>query len=64
MENSNLISTLTHRALSICSSEKLQDELDTITSTLLNDVYLEHVIKIFISNKIQQFNAPGKFGFE
>jgi len=54
--------TLTHRALSICSSEKLQDELDTITSILLNHGYPEHIIKASISKKIRQFNAPLKFG--
>jgi len=60
----NLISTLTHRALSICSLEKLQDELGTITSILLNNGYPEHVVKTSISNKIQQFNAPVKLSPE
>jgi len=60
----NLISTLSHRALSIYSQEKIQDELDTITSILLNNGSPEHVIKTSISKKIQQFNAPVKFGLE
>jgi len=60
----NLISTLTHRTLSICSPEKLQDELDIITSILLNNGYPEHDIKTSISKKNQQFNAPVKFGPE
>jgi len=57
----NLISTLTHSALSICSPESLQDKLDIITSILLNNGYPEHVIKTSISKKIQQFNAQIKF---
>jgi len=60
----NLISTLTHRAMFICSPEKLQDELHAITSMLLNNGYPENVIKTSISKKIQQFNAPVKFGLE
>jgi len=56
-----VFSTFTHRALFICSPEKLQDELDTITSIPQNNGYPEHIIKTSISKKIQQFNSPVKF---
>ena len=43
----NLILTLTHRALAICSPERLPSELDKIKSILLTNGFPEHVIKLF-----------------
>ena len=53
----NLILALTHRALAICSHEKLPSELDKIKFILLTNGYPEHVIKSFKTMKIKQFNA-------
>ena len=60
----NLILTLTHRALAICSPERLPSELDKIKSTLLTNGYPEHVIKSFMAMKMKQFHALPKFGPE
>ena len=51
----NLIATLTHRALKICSKSSLQQELDTIKSLFLKNGYPESVINARISKKILQF---------
>ena len=48
----NLILTLTHWALAICSPERLPSELDKIKSILLTNGYPEHVIKSFMAMKI------------
>ena len=58
----NLILTLTHRALAICSPERLSSELDKIKFILLSNGYLEHVIKSFMAMKMKQFYALPKFG--
>ena len=60
----NLILTLTHRALAICSPEKLSSELNKIKSILLTNGYPEHVIKSFMATKMKQFHALPKFGPE
>ena len=52
----NLIATLTHRALKICSQSSLQQELDTIKSLFLKNGYPESVINARISKKILQFH--------
>ena len=57
----NLILTLTHRALAICSPERLPSELDKIKSILLTYGYPEHVIKSFMAMKMKQFHALPKF---
>ena len=46
----NLILTLTHRALTICSPERLQLELDKIKSILLDNGYPEYVINSYMTN--------------
>ena len=51
----NLILTLPHKALAICSPEMLPSELDKIKFILLTNGYPEHVIKSFITMK--QFHA-------
>ena len=51
----NLVATLTHRALKICSKSSLQQELDTIKSLFLKNNYPESVINARISKKILQF---------
>ena len=60
----NLILTLTHRALAICSPERLPSELDKIKFILLTNGYPEHVIKSFKAMKMKQFHALPKFGPE
>ena len=53
-----LILTLTHRALKICSPDKLQPELGKITSILLANGYPDDVIKSAIAKKLKQFQEP------
>ena len=60
----NLILTLTHWALAICSPKRLPSELDKIKFILLSNGYPEHVIKSFMSTKIKQFHGLPKFGPE
>ena len=60
----NFILTLTHRALAICSPERLPCELDKIKFIPQTNRYLEHVIKSFIAKKMKQFHAMPKFGAE
>ena len=60
----NLILTLTHRALAICSPERLPSELDKIKFILLTNGYPEHVIKSFMAMKMKHFHALPKFGTE
>ena len=59
---SNLISTLVHRALVICSKSTLQNELSNIRSILINNGYSETVINAVITKKINQFYRPTQFG--
>ena len=58
----NLILTLSHRALAICSPKRLPSELHKIKSILLTNEYPEHVIKSFMAMKMKQFHALPKFG--
>ena len=60
----NLILTLTHRALAICSPERLPSELDKNKFILLANGYPEHVIKSFMAMKMKQFHALPKVGPE
>ena len=57
----NLILTLTHRALAICSPERLPSELDKIKFILLTNGYFEHIIKSFMAMKMKQFHDLPKF---
>ena len=57
----NLILALTHRALSICSPERLQSELDKIKSILLDNGYPEYIINSYMTKKSQQFHNSLKF---
>ena len=45
----NLILTLTHRALTICFPEQLQLELDKIKSILLDNGYPEYIINSYMT---------------
>ena len=58
----NLISTLVHRALVICSKSTLQNKLSTICSILINNGYLKTVINAVVSKKINQFHRPTQLG--
>ena len=58
----NLISTLVHRALVICSKSTLQNELSNIRSILINNGYSEAVINAVITKKINQFHRPTQLG--
>ena len=58
----NLISTLVHRALVICSKSTLQNELSNIRSILINNGYSEAVINIVMTKKMNQFRRPTQLG--
>ena len=58
----NLISTLVHRALVICSESTLQNELSDIRTILTNNGYLEAVINTVITKKMNQFRRPTQLG--
>ena len=60
----NLILTLTHRPLAICSPEKLPWEVDKVKFILQTNGYPEHVIKSFMAKKMKQFHALPEFGPE
>ena len=60
----NLIGTLVHRALEICSPSKLPQEIDFIRSILYSNGYPENVINSRIKRKIEQFKLPPKEGPE
>ena len=51
----NLISTLVHRALSICSNSMLQKELENIRVILRDNGYPESIIDKGISSKLARF---------
>ena len=56
----DLIETLVHRALMICSKSKLQHELENISSILRNNGHPESVIQITMSKKLALFNRKLK----
>ena len=58
----NLISTLVHKALAICSESTLQNELYYIRTILINNGYLEVVINTVITKKMNQFCRPTQLG--
>ena len=58
----NLISTLVHRALVICSKSTLQSELSNIRSIIINNGYPEAVINTVITKKINQLRRPTQLG--
>ena len=58
----NLISTLVHRALVICSESTLQNELPNIRTILINNGYPEAVINTVITKKMNQFCRPTQLG--
>ena len=58
----NLISTLVHRALAICSKSTLQNELSNIRSILINNGYPEAIINSVMTKKMNQFCRPTQFG--
>ena len=60
----NLIGTLVHQALVICSKSKLQQELDSIRSILRRNDYSEVITVSTISKKIASFYQPVKEGPE
>ena len=61
---SNLIPTLTHRALAICSPEILPSELNKTKFILQTYGYPKHVIKLFMARKMKLFHVLPKFGPE
>ena len=60
----NLIGTLVHRALAICSPSKLPQEIDFVPSILCSNGYPESVINSRIKRKIEEFKLPPKEGPE
>ena len=63
-QKTNLISTLVHRALMICTKSKLNEEIKHIKNILLDNGYPESIIDCNISKKIAQFSMPKRFGPE
>ena len=58
----NLISTLVHRALVICSESTFQNELSNIRTILINNGCPEAAITTAITKKINQFCRPTQLG--
>ena len=58
----DLISTLVHRALVICSKSTLQNQLFNIRSILINNGYPEVVVNTVITKKMNQFHKPTQLG--
>ena len=52
----NLIKTLTHRTLIICSESKLDDEVEFIPGTLCNSGFPEDIVQSVIRDKISDFS--------
>ena len=63
-QKTNLISTLVHRTLMICTKSKLNEEIKHIKNILLDNGYPELIIDCNISKKIAQFSVPKRFGPE
>ena len=57
-QKTNLISTLVHQALMICTKSKLNEEIKHIKNILLDNGYPESIIDCNISKKIAQFSMP------
>ena len=58
----SLASTQVHRALKICSKNKLKEEINRIKEILLDNGYSEAFVLKQISKKITQFTTPKRFG--
>ena len=58
----NLISTLVHRALVICSKSTLENKLSNNRSILMNNGYPEAIINTVMTKKINQFRRPTQLG--
>ena len=63
-QKTNLISTLVHRGLTICTKSKLNEEIKLIKNILWDNGYPESIIDSNISKKIAQFSMPERFGPE
>ena len=63
-QKTNLISTLVHRGLTICTKSKLNEEIKHIKNILWDNGYPESIIDSNISKKIAQFSMPERFGPE
>ena len=60
----DLIKALVHRALMICSKNKLGSELDTINRIIIENGYPENVISACIREKVANFVSNKRFGPE
>lgn len=58
----NLIGTLVHRALVICSPNKLPGELDNIRNILVDNGYPIDIVNSTIDRKIKRFHTPATYG--
>ena len=58
----NLIDTLTHRALKICSKSTLKHELENIPSILVKNGYPEFLIESRISKRLLRFQQSTEEG--
>ena len=54
----NIITTLVHRALMICSKDNLDEEVQTIKKILAQNGYPERLVARIIENKIKSFQNP------
>ena len=63
-QKTNLISTLVHRTLMICTKSKLNQKIKHIKNILLDNGYSESIIDSNISKKIAQFSLAKRFGLE
>ena len=52
----NLIKTLTHRALMICSESKLDDEVEFNIRAFCNNGFPEDIVRSIIRDKISDFS--------
>ena len=57
----NLIATLVHRALMICTKNKLKQEINFIKKILLDNGYPEDIVLKHISKRIAQFSTAKPF---
>lgn len=59
-----LITTLTHRAINICSPDKLQAEIEKLKNLFLDNGFPGALVHSTISRKLDQANLPVQFGPE
>ena len=61
IRKTNLIATLVHRALTICTKNKRKQEINFIKKILFDNGYPEDIVLKHISKKIEQFSTAKPF---